>query len=146
MNVAADLYQQEILQRSRHPRHAGRPARFDTTASRDNPLCGDHITVFAAFTADGAIAEASFDAQGCAVFLASAELMAEAVSGLGAAEARKACQDFLDFARGKGKDTMRRWPLLAPLAHVTDFPARTSCATLPWEALAAALVEGGQAG
>ena len=147
MSAGADtagLYQRALVERSRRPLHAGRPEHFDAEAHRDNPLCGDRITVFIRLGADGTVAEARFEARGCAVFLASADLMAEAVTGLARDEAGRTCAGFLGFAHGMDAE-LPAAALLAPLAGVREYPGRISCATMPWEALAAALAEGRQA-
>ncbi len=138
--VAADLYQTALLARSRQPLHAGRPSRYDAQARRDNPLCGDRIAVFVRLGADDTVAEVRFEAKGCAVFTASADLMAEAVTGYRRGEAAAVCAAFLAFARG-GQEELPQPALLAPLAQVRAYAARLSCATLPWKALAAALAE-----
>ena len=76
-----DLYQEVILDHGRRPRHAGRLAAFDATAKGDNPMCGDRVQVWVKYAPDGAIAETGFEARGCAISVASADLMAEAVAG-----------------------------------------------------------------
>ncbi len=76
-----DLYQETILERSRHPRHGKRPASFDATARGNNPMCGDRCQVFVRSADDGRIEEVGFEARGCAISLASADLMADAVAG-----------------------------------------------------------------
>lgn len=133
-----DLYQETILDRGRHPRHGKRPAIFDATAKGDNPMCGDRCQVFVRRDADGRIAEIGFEARGCAISIASADLMADAVSGLEAPAARELFRQFGTLARtGEGDapvlDTLR------PLAGVHEYPSRVKCATLPWHALVAAL-------
>ena len=84
-----DLYQEVILDHGRHPRHAGKPETFNATARGDNPMCGDRVEVFLSYTPDGRIADARFDARGCAISVASADLMAEAVEGLAPDAARR---------------------------------------------------------
>ena len=133
-----DLYQETILERSRHPRHGKRLAAFDASARGNNPMCGDRCQVFVRRDADGRIAEIGFEARGCAISLASADLMADAAVGLDAAQARSLSQRFQALARtGEGEGEQLE-PLL-PLAGVHEFPSRVKCATLPWHALVAAL-------
>ncbi|HEY5301236.1 MAG TPA: iron-sulfur cluster assembly scaffold protein, partial [Acetobacteraceae bacterium] len=76
-----DLYQETILDHGRNPRHGHRPESFDASAKGDNPMCGDRVRVFVKYAPDGAIAEAGFEARGCAISVASADLMAEVVAG-----------------------------------------------------------------
>ena len=141
-----DLYQDVILEHGRHPRHAGRPERYDTTAKGDNPMCGDRVQVFLTYAPDGRIAEARFDARGCAISIASADLMAEVVAGQTKQATRDTFSRFREMARTgtcpEGDDRMDR---LRPLAGVHAYPSRVKCATLPWQALLAALDGAGEA-
>jgi nitrogen fixation NifU-like protein len=139
-----DLYQDVILDHGRRPRHAGKPARFDATAKGDNPMCGDRVQVYVGYAPDGTIAEARFDARGCAISVASADLMAETVAGRTPADARALFAAFRDMARTGSCphcDPALTEPLerLAPLSGVHEYPSRVKCATLPWHALVAAL-------
>ena len=74
-----DLYQEVILDHGRRPRHARRLESFDATAKGDNPMCGDRIEVWVKYAPDGTIADTGFQARGCAISVASADLMAETV-------------------------------------------------------------------
>ncbi len=139
-----DLYQEVILDHGRHPRHAGKPARFDATAKGDNPMCGDRVQVFVTYGPDGTIAETSFDARGCAISIASADLMAETVAGRSQDDTRAMFAAFREMARTgtcpaceeRLKEPLER---LEPLAGVHEYPSRVKCATFPWHALIAAL-------
>jgi nitrogen fixation protein NifU and related proteins len=142
MNLADsdDLYHEVIMERGRRPHHAGRPAHYDRSAAGDNPMCGDRVQVFVALGPQGRIAEPHFDARGCAVSIASADLMAEAVTGLTADEVVAVFSRFENMVRTgdcpEGDAAMR---LLRPLAGVHTHPSRLTCATLPWQVLLAAL-------
>ncbi len=139
-----DLYQEVILDHGRRPRHAGRPATFDASAKGDNPMCGDRIQVFVTYGPDHAIADATFEARGCAISVASADLMAETVKGRSQADVRALFAAFRELARTGACphcDPALAEPLerLEPLAGVHEYPSRVKCATLPWHALIAAL-------
>src|SRR5204863_7555149 len=54
--------------------------RPDLEGSAQNPLCGDEITVYAS-VADDHIADAGFQARGCSISQASADMMADAIRG-----------------------------------------------------------------
>ena len=141
-----DLYQEVILDHGRRPRHGHRPAAFDASAKGDNPMCGDRVQVFVKNAADGGIGEVGFEARGCAISVASADLMAEVVAGKSAADARALFARFREMARSgecpdcAGDAALER---LQPLSGVHEYPSRVKCATLPWHALMAAL-EGGE--
>ncbi len=94
-----DLYQDVILDHGRHPRHGHRLAAFDASAKGDNPMCGDRVEVFVRRAPDGTIAETGFEARGCAISIASADLMAETVAGKRPEDARALFAAFRDLAR-----------------------------------------------
>lgn len=132
-----DLYQDVILDRGRAPRHGRRLEVFDAEAKGDNPMCGDRVQVFVRHDGD-VVAAVGFEARGCAISIASADLMAEAVVGHGAAGIAALSARFADMARtGEGQDGALA--PLRPLAGVHEYPSRIKCATLPWKALVAAL-------
>jgi nitrogen fixation protein NifU and related proteins len=140
-----DLYQEVILDHGRRPRHAHRPEQVDASAKGDNPMCGDRVQVFVHYAPDGTIAETGFDARGCAISIASADLMAETVQGRTPDDARALFAAFREMARTgtcpecdrkKFEDALER---LQPLSGVHEYPSRVKCATLPWHALVAAL-------
>jgi nitrogen fixation NifU-like protein len=138
-----DLYQEVILDHGRRPRHAQRLAAFDATAKGDNPMCGDRVQVWVKLDAD-AIGQVGFEARGCAISVASADLMAETVQRRSKADTRALFEAFRTMARtgscpdcaAELAEPMER---LAPLSGVHEYPSRVKCATLPWHALIAAL-------
>jgi nitrogen fixation NifU-like protein len=139
-----DLYQEVILDHGRKPRHGAKLAAYDATARGDNPLCGDRIALWLQYTPDGHIARAGFEAKGCAISIASADLMAEVVAGLDADAARALAGALQTLAKTGAAPALdaplaERLARLLPLAGVHEFPSRVKCATLPWHALLAAL-------
>ncbi len=139
----ADLYQAVILDHGRKPRHGTRLAAFDATAKGDNPMCGDRVQVWVALDGE-TVKDVGFEARGCAISVASADLMAETVAGLGVATTRALFAGFRDMARTGvcpdcGPALAEPLERLAPLSGVHEYPSRVKCATLPWHALIAAL-------
>ena len=144
-----DLYQEVILDHGRHPRHAHRLEAFDATAKGDNPMCGDRVQVWVKLDGD-TIADTGFEARGCAISVASADLMAETVKGRSRNDTQALFEAFRELARTGACphcDAALNEPLdrLAPLAGVHEYPSRVKCATLPWHALIAALTGGKEA-
>ena len=135
-----DLYQEVILDHGRKPRHAQRLAEYDGTAKGDNPMCGDRVQVWLKRDGDGAVSDVGFEARGCAISIASADLMAEVAKGQTAPQLRKLSADFAEMARsGRCEHCDAAMERLKPLSGVHEFPSRVKCATLPWHALLAAL-------
>ena len=139
-----DLYQEVILDHGRKPRHGRRLDVFDAEARGDNPMCGDRVQVFVRHT-DATVAEIGFEARGCAISIASADLMAEAVIGKSDGEIDILAGDFAAMARS-GDAAAPGMKSLRALAGVHEYPSRVKCATLPWVALQAALAGKGEAG
>ena len=133
-----DLYQEVILERSRHPRHQHRLDPFDGAAKGDNPMCGDRVEVRVRLDG-GRVAEAGFEARGCAISVASADLMAEAVAGRSPAEIRDVSARLRAMVQTGLCPACADMAALQPLAGVPEFKSRLKCATLPWDALLAAL-------
>ena len=134
-----DLYSAEIRQHGRAPAHASRPDAFDAQARGDNPMCGDRVTVFVRREGD-AVAAAGFEARGCEITVASADLMCEAVGGRTAADIRAMAAQVDAMARtGLCEDCEAALQALKPLSAVHEYPSRVRCVTLPWSALVAAL-------
>jgi nitrogen fixation NifU-like protein len=135
-----DLYSTTIIDRGRRPQHMRRLQAFDATARGDNPMCGDRVQVWVRYAADGSIAETGFDARGCEITKASADLMVEAVQGRSPADTSALFARFRDMAQtGVCPACDGVLATLKPLASVHEYPSRIKCATLPWTALVAAM-------
>jgi len=142
-----ELYQDVILDHSRHPRHFGPLEGASHTAEGYNPLCGDRVKVYLLLNGAKRIADIRFEGKGCAISVASASLMTEILKGRTVAEAEKLMGGFLDLVKGdedadlQGEDRER----LEVMAGVSAFPMRVKCATLAWHAMKSALEGGGTA-
>ena len=137
-----DLYSDAIRVRGRAPRHAVRPAGFVGSAKADNPMCGDRVSVFVR-RGGGCVAEAGFEARGCEISVASADLMCEAVAGRAPDDIRRMAAEVDAMARtGQCAACDAALAALQPLSAVHEYPSRVRCVTLPWSALVAALSEG----
>jgi nitrogen fixation NifU-like protein len=136
-----ELYQDIILDHSRHPRHFGALDGANHVAEGHNPLCGDKVKVYLVVDGDDRIADASFEGRGCAISVASASLMTEMLKGRSIAEAEHLMGGFLKLAKGEeapGLEVDDR-ERLEVMAGVSAFPMRVKCATLAWHAMKAAL-------
>lgn len=142
MSDLQDLYQEVIFDHNRNPRHCRKPADANRSAQGFNPLCGDKVTLYLRVDGDGIIRDVGFDGSGCAISVASASLMTEALVGKTEGEAEALFEKFRDMMMGAGGET----PLgkLEALSGVKEFPSRIKCATLAWHALHAALKDSGE--
>ncbi len=145
MGDLRDLYQEVILDHSKAPRNFRRLADADGQADGYNPLCGDRLTVFLR-RRDDRILDVCFEGSGCAISLASASLMTQALSGVSTPEAAQKFADFRAMVTGKLDPAIvqERLGKLAVFAGVCEFPVRVKCATLPWHTFQAALVQDGR--
>jgi len=143
-NVATDmqaLYRDVIRAHSRRPRHFGRMADATHVADGINPLCGDKLRLYLRIEPDGTIAASSFEGSGCAISVASASLLTDAVSGVSTATALHWFEEMTSRLTGSNTDQplSRGLDKFAALDGVRDFPGRVKCATLAWHAFSAAL-------
>ena len=142
-----DLYQDTIMRRGRAPTHAGRVEAADGVARGDNPMCGDRVEVTLRRDAQGRVEAVAFEGRGCAISLASADLMCESVRGLDAAGVARLDAGLRRMVSPAGAQAAEAGcgcaslDKLRPLSGVREYPSRVRCATLPWDALHAALQE-----
>jgi len=139
MTDLRDLYQEVILDHGRNPRNFGTIEGTEFHADGHNPLCGDRLTV-SLDVQDGKIARVRFTGAGCAISMASASLMTEAIEGLDLASVERMFEDFQGLVTGQvdSAEASSRLGKLAIFAGVRDFPVRVKCATLAWHTLKAA--------
>ncbi|NJN85699.1 MAG: SUF system NifU family Fe-S cluster assembly protein [Leptolyngbyaceae cyanobacterium SL_7_1] len=134
-----NLYQQVILERYKSPRHRGKTDPVDRYQKGHNPSCGDTIELTLHLDeAAERIQDVKFDGEGCAISLASADLMAEALRGRTVAEALEMVQRFQSMMRGEA-EFPQEFRKLNVMQGVAQFPVRIKCANLSWHTLKAAL-------
>jgi len=122
----------------RNPRNEGLPADHTHTADGFNPFCGDKVSV-AVKIEDGSIIDVGFSGEGCAISMASASLMTEAVSGKSIDDATASFEAFRKLLTDG--DTSGGVDLgdLEALAGVRAYPTRIKCAILSWHTFKSAL-------
>lgn len=139
-----ELYQEVILDHSRHPRHFGALEGATHTGEGYNPLCGDRVKIFLALDPENRINDIAFEGKGCAISQASASLMTDMLVGRSVEQAEQLMGGFLHLVKGddsNGLATEDR-ERLEVMGGVSEFPMRVKCATLAWHTMKSAL-EGG---
>ena len=112
-----DLYREEILEHWRNPQNFGKMKKPDFVIEQVNPLCGDEVTFFFKIK-KGKIEKVSFTGSGCAISMASASILSEAIKNKKVSEIEKITgQDVLGLIGGNVA------------------PARLKCAFLSLEAV-----------
>ena len=132
------LYQDAIIAAARRGVGHGRLARPDGTATVDNPLCGDRVTLDVELGASGCVARVGHVVRGCLLCEAAAVLIAEHAS-------EREVEGLLRAGAGvnaalKGGASFP-WPDLEMFVPVREVKSRHRCVGLPFEALAAALAD-----
>lgn len=135
--MSADLYQEKILALAHDGARAGRLVSPDATATVDNPLCGDRVTIDLGLK-DGRIHEIAHHVRGCVLCQASAAaLAAKAVGETPESLARAA--DALRAMLTGGAAPPGAWAGFDAFTPVAEHKSRHSCVLLPFDAIAEAL-------
>ena len=132
------LYQEVILDHSRKPHNFTVLEDATCQAEGNNPLCGDHYTIYTKVE-NGVITKIGFQGAGCAISKAAASMMTDQVKGKTAAEAKQFFDQYHKLVTtGESSDGPDLGKLRA-FAGVRQFPMRVKCAILPWHAMLASL-------
>jgi len=145
--VALDeIYKEVILDHYKNPRNKREMPDAELTCSKNNPLCGDEITVFV-HREDDKILDVSFVGQGCSISQSSASMMTEAVSGKTSDEVEALARDVRAMLAGELEPDEDEMGELMALRGVVKYPVRVKCAVLAWDVLQEAIAgEGAAAG
>jgi len=117
----SSIYKAVILNHYRHPQNYGRLEHADRSVKANNPLCVDQIILDVKFK-HNRIENIRFTAQGCAISIAAASILSQAVKGKTRKEILILNKDFILKKLG------------IPLS-----PNRLKCALLPLEAIQKAI-------
>lgn len=138
MSDITELYQELIIDHGRHPRNFKKLPDASVMKEGFNPLCGDKLTLYLKIMNDK-ILDVAFEGSGCAISMASASLMTEALKGKNIQEAKKIFGAF-HLLITKGDETnIDLLKKLSVLKGVCDYPSRVKCATLAWHTMIAAM-------
>lgn len=130
------LYQDRIVALAKAKTGAGKLAPPARSARRDNPLCGDRVTIDVRLGGDGRISEIAHQVRGCLLCQASASALASVAVGrdkAGIAALRH------DAERAIGREPGAAAEPFAAFAPVKSHKSRQDCVLLPFEALGEAL-------
>ena len=133
-----DLYREVILDHNKSPRLFGRLDPADSAADGHNPLCGDRLHVSVRLDGDR-VSDLRFEGKGCAISVASASLMCEAVKGKSRADIAHLFDEIHTVLTHHDAPVPEDLGKLAALSGVREFPVRVKCASLAWHTLKAAL-------
>lgn len=118
LDSLAELYEDHIIPHADAPRHRGRIPHATHSACLRNPRCGDEVLLDLLIDGDGHIIGARFEARGCLISQAAADILCEFV------EAKTVC----------GIQQLTAHEML-DLLGVPLTPRRIDCALLVFSAL-----------
>jgi nitrogen fixation NifU-like protein len=131
------LYQEVILDLSRHPRGRGLQDDAAAESHQINPTCGDEITLQLHLEpGTDRISAIRWEGHGCAISQASASLFSDLAAGLTTAELTTRIDAFRTAMRSRGTIEPDEELLgdAVALGGVSRYIARVKCAMLAWVA------------
>ena len=139
-----EIYKEVILDHYKNPRNKRDLPGAELSCTRNNPLCGDEITVLVREEGD-TIAEVTFQGAGCSISQSSASMMTEAVTGKPVADALALAAEFRGMMAGEVEPNGDGFGDMVALKGVVKYPIRIKCAVLAWDVLQEALDGAGAA-
>ena len=130
------LYQDRIVALAKAKTGAGKLSAPTKSARRDNPLCGDRVTVDIKLDGQGRIAEIAHQVRGCLLCQASASALSSVAVGrdkAGVAAIRH------DAERAIGREDGEPAEPFAAFTPLKSHKSRHECVLLPFEALTEAM-------
>ena len=134
----ANVYTAALMEHNAHPDYKFDLEDFTHEHEGINPSCGDEMVLKLRLSADGAtIEEAAFTGSGCAVSQASADIMAELITGESVEEAKRLSGLFIKMIQGEELTDDEKEDLdeAYELESISRMPARVKCAELAWRTL-----------
>ena len=131
-----NIYTAALMQHNSHPDYKYQMEGCTCSHEGVNPSCGDELNLQLRIEGD-VIEEASFVGSGCAVSQASADMMADLITGETITEAKRLVGLFLGMIQGNDLSEEDREDLdeAAELEGISRMPARVKCAELAWRTL-----------
>ncbi len=135
--MSDDLYQDKIMALAHDEARTGRMKSPDATATVDNPLCGDRVTIDVRVK-DGRISEITHNVRGCVLCQASAAALGAKAVGETRASLAKARGALRNMLTG-GAAPSGEWAPFEAFTPVAAHNSRHSCVLLPFDAIDEAL-------
>ena len=135
--MADQLYQAAIVGLARAANGKGRLDARDGSATVDNPLCGDRVTIDVRMDGER-VAALGHQVRGCLLCEAAAAVIGKHAAGATRAELAAASEAAGAMLKGAATGAAP-WPEMEAFAPVRAYRSRHSCVLLPFEALTKAL-------
>ena len=134
--MSDQLYQEQLVAFAKAKVGAGKLAAPTKSARRDNPLCGDRVTIDVRLDGQGRIVEIAHQVRGCLLCQASASALSSVAVGRDAAGIAALRHD---AERAVGREVGEAAEPFAAFTPVAAHKSRQECVLLPFEALKDAL-------
>jgi nitrogen fixation NifU-like protein len=134
--MSDQLYQDKIVALAKAKTGAGKLDNPTKSARRDNPLCGDRVTIDVRLDGQGKIAEIAHQVRGCLLCQASASALSSVAVGRDAAGITAVRHE---AERAIGREEGEATGPFVVFAPVAAHKSRQECVLLPFEALKDAL-------
>ncbi|MFD6884662.1 MULTISPECIES: Fe-S cluster assembly sulfur transfer protein SufU [unclassified Rhodococcus (in: high G+C Gram-positive bacteria)] len=136
------MYQEVILDHYKRPHHRGLREPYGAEVHHVNPTCGDEVTLRVHLDG-GAVADVSYDGQGCSISQAATSVLTDQVIGMPVADALATVDSFVEMVGSRGtvegdEDVLGDG---IAFAGVSKYPARVKCALLGWMAFKDAVAQ-----
>jgi len=131
--VSEDLYQTTIVDFARAAHGAGKIENAHASATVDNPLCGDRVSVDLAFES-GRISALAHRVRGCLLCQASASALATAALGANVEELRAGDAALTAMFKTGAPAPSGRFAAFGAFQPVTGHRSRHDCVRLPFAA------------
>lgn len=136
--ATGSVYTAALMEHNAHPDYKYELEDYTHEHEGVNPSCGDEMILRLRLSEDGStIEEAAFTGHGCAVSQASADIMAELVTGETVQEAKRLGSLFIRMIQGEelSEDEQEDLDEAYELEGISRMPARVKCAELGWRTL-----------
>ncbi len=132
--MSSNLYQKDLLRLAANARNAERLEEAQGSATVDNPLCGDRITLDVTLK-DSEIERVGYKVKACILCQAAASLIGDKAPGMTVEAAMSAAGEVRGLLAGETGEDALTWPELLAFAPVKDVKSRHECVLLPVKAL-----------
>jgi nitrogen fixation NifU-like protein len=136
--VNDDLYHEAIMERADRAAIDHRLTDPDASATVDNPLCGDRVTLDIRLDGER-VAEIGHRVRGCALCQASTSVIVETAPGATAVEMAAAEAKLRAVLAETAEESADRRSPLAIFRPVRAYKSRHDCVLLPFDALSQVL-------
>jgi NifU-like protein involved in Fe-S cluster formation len=135
------LYRKEILRLAADAHGAGRLADPHTSATAQNPACGDKVTVDLSVDANGRVTAFAHDTKACVLAQASASILGQSLKGASREEVEALANTIAAMLVTQAAPPAPPFEAYTAFHGAVEHRTRHRCVMLPIEAVMAAFEE-----